>query len=90
MDYSPSEGIKTEPMSPDVVEILSETGTDDRLRKAVEDSMKKKTMSPLIKEELRSSILHRRHTQGQGDITYDEPKPRPKGVSVLNVWSLIA
>ena len=53
---------------------------DPRLLKAASTAVQEKNVLPLIKEELRSTILFRRSQQGLGDIKFEEKKPLPKKV----------
>lgn len=48
---------------------------DGRLQKAVEEAEKTKQLTPIIKEELRLSILNRRWKENKGDIEIEEKKP---------------
>ena len=52
-----------------------------RLQNAVEEAEKTKKLTPLIKEELRLSILTRRCKENKGDIVIEEKKPLIKTVS---------
>ena len=52
-----------------------------RLQKAVEEAEKTMKLTPIIKEELRLSILNRRCKENKGDIVIEEKKPLIKTVS---------
>ncbi|XP_048732920.1 transcription factor kayak-like [Ostrea edulis] len=52
--------------------------SDPRLLKAVDKAGKEKNMLPLIKEELRLSILSRRNKEGKGEVIVEERKPQVK------------
>ncbi|XP_061173875.1 uncharacterized protein LOC133182985 [Saccostrea echinata] len=52
--------------------------SDPRLRKAVDQAGREKNIMPLIKEELRLSILSRRNKEGKGDVIFEEKKPQVK------------
>lgn len=54
--------------------------SDPRLRKAVDKAGKEKNIMPLIKEELRLSILTRRNKEGKGDIVIEEKKHQVKRI----------
>ena len=47
---------------------------DERLQKALIEAEKTKKLTPIIKEELRCSILARRCKENKGDIELDEEK----------------
>ena len=53
-----------------------------RLQKAVEEAKQTQKLTPLIKEELRLSILNRRCLENKGEIELDEKKPVIKSVSM--------
>lgn len=57
--------------------------SDPRLRDAVDKAGKEKNIMPLIKEELRLSILTRRNKEGKGDIVIEEKKQQVKRASVV-------
>lgn len=59
--------------------------SDPRLLKAVDKAGKEKNMLPLIKEELRLSILSRRNKEGKGEVIVEERKPQVKRASGLHV-----
>lgn len=60
----------------DLVEI------DPKLRQACQQASATNSMTPLIKQELQLTILHRRHMSGKGEVE-EEPKKAPvKRVSV--------
>jgi hypothetical protein len=54
---------------------------DPRLLKAVDKAGKEKNILPLIKEELRLSILSRRNKEGKGEVIVEERKPQVKRAS---------
>lgn len=54
--------------------------SDPRLREAVDKAGKEKNILPLIKEELRLSILTRRNKEGKGDIVIEEKKKQTKRI----------
>ena len=54
---------------------------EERLQKAVEEAEKTKKLTPIIKEELRLSILNRRCKENKGEIEIEEKKPIIKTVS---------
>lgn len=54
--------------------------SDPRLRDAVDKAGKEKNIMPLIKEELRLSILTRRNKEGKGDIVIEEKKQQVKRI----------
>lgn len=51
---------------------------DESLRQAIEQAEDSKTITPLLKEELKLTILNRRYQSGKGDIVLDEKKPLVK------------
>lgn len=57
--------------------------SDPRLRDAVDKAGKEKNIMPLIKEELRLSILTRRNKEGKGDIVIEEKKQQIKRASFV-------
>ncbi|KAK3092352.1 hypothetical protein FSP39_001761 [Pinctada imbricata] len=59
-------------------QLNTEDVSDPRLLQAASAAVQEQRMMPLIKEELRLSILHRRTQQGLGDIKFEEKKPIPK------------
>ncbi|XP_062616683.1 uncharacterized protein LOC134278377 isoform X2 [Saccostrea cucullata] len=52
--------------------------SDPRLRKAASQAGRERNIMPLIKEELRLSILSRRNKEGKGDVIIEEKKPQIK------------
>ena len=57
---------------------------DERLQKAVIEAEKTKKLTPIIKEELRYSILARRCKENKGDIELDEEKTIIKMVNKVH------
>lgn len=64
--------------------------SDPRLKKAKDQAKKEKTIMPLIKEELRLSILSRRNKEGKGDIVLEEKKHQVKRASFASSFSLLS
>lgn len=64
--------------------------SDPRLKKAKDQAKKEKTIMPLIKEELRLSILTRRNKEGKGDIVLEEKKHHVKRASSASSFSLLS
>lgn len=52
---------------------------DPSVRRAYEEAKTTMNMGPLIKEELKLTILNRRHIKGMDDIVLDDKKPTVKG-----------
>ncbi|XP_071079198.1 protein c-Fos-like [Haliotis cracherodii] len=48
---------------------------EERLARAAETSLKTKSISPVLREELRLSILNRRHANGQEELSVEFKKP---------------
>ena len=57
---------------------------DERLQKALMEAEKTKKLTPIIKEELRCSILARRWKENKGEIDLEEKKPIIKTVNSDN------
>lgn len=59
---------------------LSSVDLDPSLRQAYEAAKDTQTITPILKEELKLTILNRRYKSGKGEINLDEKKPVVKRV----------
>lgn len=58
---------------------------EERLARAAETSLKTKSISPVLREELRLSILNRRHANGQEELSVEFKKPVKHDVSTYSI-----
>ncbi len=63
-------------MSDDLASLLSED-LDDDLEKAAKDALSQQSLRPILKEELKTIIQHRRVRVGKGELKLDESRKRP-------------